>query len=55
MIKVSIVDKDGMMPFFVEFGTVKNNFTKKAAIELREKLDIAINELNSLEEEKGDG
>tara|TARA_R110002020_G_scaffold461823_4_gene681003 strand:+ start:3625 stop:3891 length:267 start_codon:yes stop_codon:yes gene_type:complete len=49
MIKVSIVDEKGMLPFLVEFGSVKSSFTKKAAIELREKLDIAINELNSIE------
>ncbi len=45
MIKVTVVEPDGMHPFIVEFSHVKQHFTKKAAIELRDKLQQALDDL----------
>lgn len=44
-IKVSMVDPDGMTPFMVEFSHVKQRFTKKAAMELKNKLESALDDL----------
>jgi hypothetical protein len=43
--KVSLVEPDGQFPFIVEFSHVKQHFTKKAAIELENKLRLALDEL----------
>ena len=46
-IKVTIADPDHMLPISVEFGVVKaQRFTRKAAIELKNKLIAALDELD---------
>lgn len=45
-INVCFVKKDAVYPVVVQFGSIRpQKLTKKAAIELRKKLDIAIDEL----------
>ena len=44
-IKVTLVDEKGSLPFIVEFGHVKQFFTKKALIELKNKSQEALDEL----------
>jgi hypothetical protein len=44
-IKVTLVQPNGMAPFIVEFSHVKQHFTKKAAVELKNKLQLALDEL----------
>ena len=52
-IKVTLIDSDGRFPFLVEFSTVKKNFTKKAAIELKNKLILALDDLEVAQAMKG--
>lgn len=47
--KVTVVDPNGMLPFIVEFSHIKQHFTKKAAIELKNKLQAALDELEELQ------
>lgn len=53
-IKVSMVEPDGMLPFIVEFSHIKQHFTKKAAMELKNKLQAALDELEEHEAMKDD-
>lgn len=48
-IKVTMVEPEGLFPFIVEFSHIKQKFTKKAAIELKNKLRIALDELESFD------
>jgi hypothetical protein len=53
-IKVTMTDPGGMTPFLVEFSHIKQSFTKKAAIELKNKLQAALDELEEHESMKYD-
>ena len=48
-IKVTMVEPDGMLPFIVEFSRIKQRFTKKAARELKNKLILALDDLEVYE------
>jgi hypothetical protein len=48
-IKVTMVAPDEMLPFIVEFSHLKQYFTKKAAVELKNKLQSALDELEQYE------
>jgi hypothetical protein len=48
-IKVTMTGHKQMCPLLVEFSHVKQNFTKKAAIELKNKLRLALDELEIAE------
>ena len=52
-IKVTLVEPDGTLPFIVEFSNIKRRFTKNAAIELGNKLRLALDELEEFEASKG--
>lgn len=53
-IKVSLVEPEGGFPFIVEFSHIKQRFTKKAAIELKNKLILALDALEERESEDDD-
>ena len=53
MIKVTVIESHKMFPFIVEFGNFKNQFTKKAAAELKNKLQKALDELEEIEVKAG--
>lgn len=45
MIKVTLKEPDAMCPLLVEFSGINQRFTKKAAMELKKKLELALEEL----------
>ena len=48
-IKVTMAAPEEMHPFIVEFADIKRLFTKKAAIELKNKLRLALDEFEVYE------
>ena len=53
-IQVTRPEPNHYLPFLVEFGHVQQRFTKKAAMEFKKKLELALDELTEHEAMKLD-